>query len=280
MLRPIPFTKMTGSGNDFVLVDNRDGTLATDEVVPFTRAVCRRALGLGADGVLLIDHPAQAGTHFRWIYINADGSRGAMCGNGAMCGARYAVAAGIAPASCRFETDAGIVEARLPDGTASSRVEIRMDAPSGVNRTESVDIGGKSWLFEVLLVGVPHVVTWVDDADVALDATSFDAWGRGIRHHPAFSPDGANVNLVSVVDRQTIRMRTWERGVEAETLACGTGAIASSLAGIAAGRLTAPVRVIVSSGESLTVSPRDDCVWLGGSARFVARGTLDPESLA
>ena len=275
----VPFTKMTGSGNDFVVIDNRDGLLAPAEVDAFTRAVCRRALGLGADGVLLIGHPTREDTHFAWTYINADGSPGAMCGNGSMCGARYAVTAGMAPESCRFETAAGVVEARLPEGAGSPRVEIRMAAPAGIDRGVTIEITGKSWQFDILQVGVPHVVTWVDDADEAFAGPGFDAWGRAVRHHPAFAPDGTNVNLVSVVDRSTIRMRTWERGVEAETLACGTGAIASSVAGIASGRLAAPVRVVVSSGESLTVSPGDGDAWLGGSARFVARGMLDLEAL-
>ncbi|HYI25749.1 MAG TPA: diaminopimelate epimerase [Thermomicrobiales bacterium] len=275
--RSIPFTKMTGSGNDFVLVDNRDGILDDSDVVPFTRAVCRRGLGLGADGVLLIDHPTRADTHFRWTYINADGSPGEMCGNGAMCGARFAVRAGIAPESCRFETAAGVVEARVPDNGESTRVDIRLAAPPTPATTTEIDVDGETWSFHSLRVGVPHVVTWVANADSAFDAAGFDSWGRTVRHHEAFAPDGTNVNLVSIIDDRTIRMRTWERGVEAETLACGTGAVASALAGIASGLLQSPVRVVVSSDESLTVTPDDTGVWLGGSARYIARGFIDPE---
>jgi diaminopimelate epimerase len=173
----------------------------------------------------------------------------------------------------------GIVEARVAAQGSSTQVGIRLEAPADPVTTTSIEVHGGRWTFDGLRVGVPHVVAWVDDADTAFDAAGFDAWGRAVRHHEAFTPHGTNVNLVSVVDGQTLRMRTWERGVEAETLACGTGAIASALCGMRTNRVTSPATVRVSSGEALTVRPDGpDHLWLQGSARFIARGTIDVEA--
>src|SRR5215208_2215923 len=114
----IPFWKMSGSGNDFVVIDNRAGVLPSDRAAAFTRSVCRRRVSVGADGVVLIEESTDPGAHFTWRYINADGSDGEMCGNGAMCGARFAVLHEIAPARCRFQTPSGIVEADVPDASS------------------------------------------------------------------------------------------------------------------------------------------------------------------
>ena len=126
MIAHIPFAKMSGSGNDFVVIDNWERLIADDDIPVFTRAVCRRGVGLGADGVILIENSPRDDVDFRWRYFNADGSVGEMCGNGAMCGARFAVRHGIAPSSCRFETDAGDVEASVPDAERDPCVAIRI----------------------------------------------------------------------------------------------------------------------------------------------------------
>ncbi len=280
----IPFTKMSGSGNDFVVIDNRDGILAGDAIAPFTRAVCRRGLGLGADGVILIELPTRPDVDFRWRYLNADGSVGEMCGNGAMCGARFAVRHGIAPALCRFETEAGDVEAEVVDAHNNPAVEIWMADAGLPGDLLALSINSRTNAFARLRVGVPHVVTVVDDADAFADAGGFARWGQAVRNHEAFAPAGVNVNAMHVIDGQTIRMRTYERGVEAETLACGTGAAASAIVAVTAGLVSQPVSVVVSSGQVLTVRflVEDDRVTgirLTGSARFVANGNLDPEGL-
>jgi diaminopimelate epimerase len=280
----IPFAKMSGSGNDFVVIDNRASLLAGEEVADFTRAVCRRGVGLGADGVILIENATRADIDFRWRYVNADGSVGEMCGNGAMCGARFAVRHGIAPASCRFETEAGDVEATVPDADGDPRVAIRIADAGLPGETVALAIDARISEFARVRIGVPHAVAIVDDADAFADAAGFAAWGRKVRHDPAFAPEGTNVNAIHVIDRQTIRMRTYERGVEAETLACGTGAVASSVIAVANGLVERPVAVRVSSGQTLTVDfdhARDGIVSirLSGEARFVATGILDPEGL-
>ena len=205
-----------------------------------------------------------------------------MCGNGAMCGARFAVRHGIAPASCRFETDAGVVEATVPDAEHDPRVEIRMADATLYPDLVPVTAEGRTDAFARLLVGVPHAVTVVEDADAFANASTFDRWGRAVRQDQGFAPAGTNVNAIHVIDGQTIRMRTYERGVEAETLACGTGAVASAVVAVNRGLVSQPVSVVVSSGQVLTVQfTRVDHaiadIRLSGSARFVAIGMLDPE---
>lgn len=279
--KPVSFAKMNGSGNDFVVIDNRQDQIAEKILFDFTRMVCRRGLGAGADGVVLIRDPeVGSDVDFQWRYINADGSEGDLCGNGAMCGARFAVDAGIAPASCRFGTPAGTIAAEVIDGGPAVRLEM-VDATIA-KRGMHLDAAADVTAFDLVHVGVPHVVTVAPDVDVMGD---FDTWGRNIRHHDALKPEGANANLIHRIAPDTIRMRTWERGVEAETLACGTGAVASAVIAVTRSLVSQPVHVMTSSGRPLTVTWNQDGetaknVRLTGEARFVARGTLDPEGFA
>jgi diaminopimelate epimerase len=274
----IPFVKMNGSGNDFVVIDNRNGVVAPEILADLTRAVCRRGLGVGADGVVVIGAALPGSdVDFRWRYINADGTEGDLCGNGAMCGARFAVDAGIAPASCRFETPAGIIAAEvLDDGPAVSLEMVdAIIARRGLHLDDAADVTA----FDLVQAGVPHVVAVAPDVDAY---EHFDAWGRKIRHHADLAPEGANANLIHRLGLDRIRMRTWERGVEAETLACGTGAVASAIVAVTRRLVSQPVQVVTSSGRILTVSWEQDGdsarnIRLTGEARFVARGTLDPE---
>ncbi|HWV23487.1 MAG TPA: diaminopimelate epimerase [Thermomicrobiales bacterium] len=278
---PVPFAKMNGSGNDFVVIDNRTGVILPEAVSDFARMTCRRGLGEGADGVVLIDTaPANDVVDFSWRYINADGSEGDMCGNGAMCGARFAVDAGIAPANCRFSTPAGVIAAEVLDGGPAVRLAM-VDATI-LRRGMALDDGADVTTFDLIRVGVPHVVAVAPDVD---DFSDFDARGRSIRYHENLAPEGANVNLIHRIAPDTIRMRTWERGVEAETLACGTGAVASAIVAASHGLIDQPVRVITSSGRPLIVTwtqngDLSQDVHLTGEARFVARGVLDPEGFS
>jgi diaminopimelate epimerase len=284
----IPFVKMSGSGNDFVVVDNRSGLLPFAEIPSFTQMVCRRRLSIGADGVVLIERPEIGeDVDFRWRYINADGSDGEMCGNGAMCGARFAVLNGIARDECRFLTPSGVVEARVGCDPGDPSVEISINDPSLVTHGISVTANGVTAEFSAIQVGVPHAVTFVPNPDEFLDGLSgpmFNGFGRAVRLHEAFAPAGTNVNVVGVRDRHTLRMRTYERGVEDETLACGTGAVASAVTAVSLGLVTTPVSVIVSSGRALTVNFEWDGeqatnVTLGGNAYIIVRGTIGPDAL-
>lgn len=271
---PIPFVKIHGSGNDFIVIQLPHPAMEGVDLPDFTRRLCRKGTGLGADGVILISPSDVA--DFHWRYINADGSDGDMCGNGAMVGARFAVENGIAEPQCSFDTAAGIVHAEVDGANISLQMvdaqfldeELRFDALPGVE-------------FDHFMIGVPHVVGFVDDADAITD---LDTSGRGIRNDQQLLPAGANVNLVHRIDDRTIRMRTYERGVEAETLACGTGAVCSAIAANRHGLVQQPVTVRVSSGMNLHVAWQQNGsaftdIRLSGIARIVARGEILPEAV-
>ena len=276
----VPFTKMTGSGNDFVVIDHREPFLPAESIPDFVRAVCRRGVAIGADGVVLIEATDRDDLDFRWRYINADGTDGEMCGNGAMCGARFAVLNGIATSPARFMTPDGVITAEIDD-PSRPQVRIAVSDPGPI-RDVSVEVEGTTLDLFALKMGVPHAVAIVDDVDAFADAATFHRIGRAVRMHDAFQPAGTNLNVIHRVDDRTIRMRTYERGVEAETLACGTGSVASAVVAVREGLVRAPVTVITSSGRPLTVRWTErgggvTGVWLGGEARIVATGLLHPD---
>lgn len=282
---PIPFWKMTGSGNDFVVVDNRRRIVPDSELGTFARAVCRRRYSVGADGVVFIEENSEENSpidghqiDFAWRYVNADGSEGAFCGNGAMCGARFAVLNQIAPHRCAFQTPAGIVHATVDN--AKPHVQLALEPPGPVQPLREITIGGHAVSLVPILVGVPHAVLLSNEDSFGSD---FPALGRAIRHHEVFAPGGTNVNLVQIHDRHNLGMRTYERGVEEETLACGSGAIASAIVATARNLTAPPVAVITTGGPSLHI----DFTWnatsrqatdlsLSGEACLVAKGELSP----
>jgi diaminopimelate epimerase len=284
----VPFMKMSGSGNDFVVIDNRSGRLDEASIPVFARAVCRRRLSIGADGLVLIERPdAGLGVDFRFLYINADGTRGEMCGNGAMCGARFAVIQGIARDECTFQTDAGIVHAQVACDPSDPAVSIVMSDPGAPTHGIETDVEGIQATYSAIDVGVPHAVTFVPDPDQFIGGFAdprFNHYGRAVRLHEAFAPAGTNVNIAGVRDRHTVRMRTYERGVEDETMACGTGSVATAIVARSLGLVEQPVSIIVSSGRTLTVDfdwngHHATNVTLGGNACVVARGSIGPDAL-
>jgi diaminopimelate epimerase len=286
----IPFWKMSGSGNDFVVVDNRTGLLPLEGVAEFTRRVCRHRVSVGAVGVVLIEDPAPAGegeppADFRWRYVNADGSDGELCGNGAMCGARFAVLNGIASHRCVFQTPSGPVWAEVAADPADPFVRIAIADPGPVLPARDVEVAGRRLAPRPVLVGVPHAVEIVPDVDAFADDAAFERIGRAVRLHPAFAPAGTNLDAIAVLDRRTLRMRTYERGVEAETLACGTGAVAGAVVATSLGLVAPPVTVVTRSGLPLQVEfawdgVRAAEVLLAGEARIVAAGEIWPDALA
>ncbi len=275
------FTKMCGSGNDFIVIDSRDGAFPDEGRSDVVRRLCRRRFSIGADGVVVIERANSAAAHFRWRYYNADGSEGDMCGNGAMCGARFAFLHGIAPARCTFETPAGLLEADVePD---SRRVSLRMVDPGPANLGCAIQVMGQRMTVHAITVGVPHVVVMTDDADAFAPGAEFLTIGRAIRSHPLF-PHGTNVNVIAKTGPNTLRMRTYERGVEDETLACGTGAVASAVIATALGFAEPPVTVMTTGGLPLAVQFQWDGtsatnVYLGGEARVIASGVIDSDAL-
>jgi len=234
---------MSGSGNDFILVDNRRRLVPAGAGAELARRLCPRGRSVGADGLILLGR--SRGAHFAWEFFNADGSEAAMCGNGARCAARYAHLRGIAPARMSFETGAGLVRAEV----LGERVRIRLAPPQGYRARVPLAAAGRRFAPAFVVVGVPHAVVRVED----LEAVPVAAWGRALRRHAAFAPAGANVNFYRPAGAHRLAVRTYERGVEGETLACGTGAVAVALAAAAAGHARSPVSVLTRGGEELGV---------------------------
>jgi diaminopimelate epimerase len=264
--------KMTGSGNDFVVLDGRVHQLAD---WPATRivAVCDRRTGVGADGFVLLE-PEDVDL-VRMHFFNADGSRAAMCGNAALCSARLAGRLGLAGAAMTLHADAGMVPARLtPEG---DEAEICLGSFPVPGSAAGIDLGPgerRAWLGTV---GVPHLVVLVDDV------RSVDVTGRGreLRHHPATGPAGANANFVSApgAEGEPWLIRTFERGVEGETLACGTGTVAAAVALASAGLGTLPMPFRSWGGFPLAVAgslhgEAAQSVWLRGQGRLVFTAAL------
>lgn len=276
MVRGIPFHKMTGSGNDFVMLDSRT-TRPEDWTPAAMAAVCARGTGVGADGVVFIG-PGSESHAVRMVYYNSDGSHAAMCGNAALCATRLAARLGIAPADgMTLETDAGLYRARcLPDPVRAELSLPPVDAPHAVT---GLALGPGEQRAGLGTVGVPHLVVLVDN----VEAVELDARGRALRFDPALGPAGANVNFVSrgAGPREPWRMRTYERGVEGETLACGTGAVASACALHEWAQADLPWSVIARSGKVLEIRAKSSAngqyseVWLAGEGRVVYRGVLE-----
>ena len=243
---PISFAKMSGTGNDFIIIDHREPFITEADQSEFARIVCRRKFSVGADGLILIENSETA--DFRWQFYNPDGSRAEMCGNGARCAARFAFEKNIAPAAMRFETTAGDIEALVLDGAGKS-VKIRLTAPEDLRLNMPMTVGGLEQTLHFINTGVPHTVVLVNDAGEVPVAQ----WGREIRFHDTFQPAGTNANFVQRVSNDTLMVRTYERGVESETLACGTGAVASALVIALLEQAKPPVTVITSGGEELTI---------------------------
>lgn len=271
---PVPFFKMSGTGNDFIVIDHRRSLISPEAMSEFASLVCRRKFSAGADGLILIEESDQA--DFKWLFFNADGSVAEMCGNGARCAARFAYIHGIAPARMRFETLAGIIEAQVAD----LDISIKMTDPVDLQMHREITVDDESVVLHSVDTGVPHAVVFVDDI-AEMDVC---AWGSRIRHHEAFMPAGTNVNFVQEQDG-AFKVRTYERGVEDETMACGTGAAASALIAALLEQTSSPVEIITSGGDRLTIvfdvhdqrSAKN--MFLKGPAHVIYKGELTAEAL-
>jgi diaminopimelate epimerase len=273
MSSPIAITKMSGAGNDFVVLDEATWAALPSDRKRFVRGVCRRGLSVGADGVLVVG-PGGTG-RVRVTFMNPDGGE-AFCGNGSRCAARYAASRGIATGSSMILlTSAGEVPAQIVDDAVTltlpppeDRGAVELQTPDGAYRGRFV------------LAGVPHLVVAVE----GLASYPVERIGPALRRHPALGPDGGNVDFVQGDERGRVHVRTWERGVEGETLACGTGAVAAAFAARIDG---APetIAVVPRSGIALRVDLPGDArrpalARLSGDARFVFEGRLAAEGLA
>ena len=264
----LSFSKMNGAGNDFVMIDNRNRALSLD--ASRVALLCDRHRGVGADGVLAVE-PSTEGADFRMRYYNADGGEAEMCGNGARCFARFARRLGASNAELSFETLAGVIRASFPDDL----VCITMSDPNSYRAPLDLVINGRTLSVHFLNTGVPHAVVFADDI-AAIDVLRD---GAALRYHPAFAPRGTNANFVQVLAPQSVAIRTYERGVETETLACGTGVCAAALLHSMREGSASPIKVKVRGGDTLAVgfeasdgSFRN--VTLTGPADFVFDGTI------
>jgi diaminopimelate epimerase len=273
-LEQIHFWKMNGSGNDFVLVDNRDGRIREAEMRTLVTRVCRRRESVGADGMIFVI-PSEL-HDFGWRFFNADGSEAEMCGNGGRCVARFAHLNGIAGPKMTFDTLAGPISAEV-NGRI---VKVLMPKPHGLRKDVELPLQ-QGWIHaDFVNTGVPHAVIQVKE----LSTHPVFEQGRFIRTHPIFAPAGTNADFMCVKGRDAIEVRTYERGVEDETLACGTGAIASALVAAARGMVESPVQVKTKGGDALTIHFRGEGdsfqeVWLEGGTSVVCRAVLDEEAL-
>jgi diaminopimelate epimerase len=274
-MRGLVFHKMSGSGNDFVILDGRH-TMAVDWPEERIRWLCDRRLGVGADGVVILT--AEAADHVRMDFWNCDGSRADMCGNAALCSTRLSALLRLAPAEgMQLVTRAGTFPTRCVPGPGEE-AELNLPdfalpaAPAGLSP------GAGEAAVVLATVGVPHLVLEVSD----LDRVGLMDRGRELRSHQALGRAGANVNFVAPspgAGGAAWRIRTFERGVEGETLACGTGAVAAAVALVGAGRAKMPVTLITRSGLPLRIkatvaSDKASNVWLAGEGRLVFQGVL------
>src|SRR6266542_241532 len=268
-IRMLRFTKMNGAEHDFILINNRTGDLHLDRRQ--IAHLCDRHRGIGADGILLLEKAANR-ADFRMRYFNADGGEAEMCGNGARCFARFASKVAGAQGAISFETPAGVISAEL----IGDLVTLQMTEPADLRLNVPIHFADENKTIYFINSGVPHVVvsvSQVDDVDVQRE-------GAAIRQHEMFSPKGANVNFIEKRGANKIAVRTYERGVENETLACGTGVVASALIFAATESVNGPIGVLVRGGNELQVGfektgMQFKNVILTGPAEFVFEGMIE-----
>ena len=268
-MKKINFTKIVASGNDFIVIDNRRQTLPRQKA-GLVRKLCAWHTGIGADGLLLLEKSQRA--DFKMRIFNPDGSEPEMCGNGARCISLYAWTHKIIKKTFAFETIAGTIGARIiPPG----KVTITLSNPKNLNLNKTLVLNNKKAKIHSINTGVPHAILFVPDIGTA----RVFALGRAIRRHSRFRPQGTNANFVQVLGKNRIAVRTYERGVEQETLACGTGVSASAIVSALVHDLNRPVKAETKSGETLEI---DFCqkdkqihtVTLTGPARIVFTGSV------
>lgn len=238
----IEFLKMHGAGNDFIMIDDMD--LSFDGSEELIASLCAAHTGIGADGLILIQPSRRV--DFRMRYYNRDGREAKMCGNGARCAALFAHTRSVARQLMRFETGAGDVDAEVDGGAVSIGIGKVSDYDPGVRLTDS------EMVVAYAVCGVPHAALFTDDIG-SWDSRKFEETARSVRYDGAFAPSGTNFNLVSVERNGRIAYRTYERGVEAETLACGTGAVSISVIAAKMGFCSSPVECSTSGGDILTI---------------------------
>lgn len=273
----VPFYKMHGCGNDFIIIDNRDLNLHPTIMGGWAKRLCQKAFGIHADGLFFLDSPPEnSRLAYVWHFFNSDGSSGEMCGNAARCAARLAHAIGMAPADHIFGTLAGDIRAIVMEqGPHAGEVRVQLPHPCHIDLNINLDINGESIKSHAVVVGVPHVVVFVED----VDAVDVCLSGSRIRHHDYFAPSGANVNFAQIKNRHSIRIRTYERGVEDETFACGTGAAATQFLSHLLNYTEDRAMLQTIKDMKLAIDIKEGSPYLQGPAELVFKGEFYPLSL-
>lgn len=267
------FTKMHGAANDFIMIDDREGKVPWEDYVLMSLLAARRT-GVGSEGIILIQESSRA--DFRMRFLNPDGTEVDMCGNGSRCAALFAHSIGAARRSMTMETSCGLLDAELTE----NGVKVWMPEPSSRSYGMVIHVGDQRLEGDYINTGVPHFVIQVDD----LRTVDLPAIGRAIRLHPVFAPEGVNVDFVTARAPNRIAMRTYERGVEGESGACGTGAVAAAIAMVEAHGGTLPMRIKTSGGFELFVdgdwrNRKCTGITLTGPAKVVYEGSVDLDTL-
>jgi diaminopimelate epimerase len=267
----LKFLKMSGSGNDFAVFDNRGGNVPSNP--KWIEAVCRRGTGVGADGVIALEYSRKA--DFKMRYYNADGREADFCGNGLRCAARFALTHVLAPREMRVETRRGVRRAEV----RGREVSVEVDEPRDARMDMELDLGGgETARGHFLRAEVPHFVVFADD----VDAVDVERLGAKIRRHEAFGSEGTNATFAQAAGPDALKIRSFERGIEGETLACGTGSAAAAEAAVRLGLCAFPVRCLTRGGGTLTIerSSGEAGLRLVGPADIVYAGELWDEIFA
>jgi diaminopimelate epimerase len=275
------FTKIQGTGNDFIIINNMKLKLSLNKIPSIAKKLCKRKVSLGADGFIVVDFP-EGDADFKMRFYNSDGSIAEMCGNGARCIARYAFTNNIVGKNMKFETLAGIVSAEILEGRM---VKIQLSNPENINLDADIDIDDKRYecsYIELGNPGIPHAVVRYVGLENANESQLFEL-GRKIRYYKGFSK-GANVNFFDILDDTTAIVKTYERGVEDFTLACGTGSGSTAVALILKGYLKSDkVKIVVPGGELFIEIERSDDeiekLFLIGGTNIIAIGEIMDEDL-
>jgi len=271
----LPIYKLCASGNDFVVILNFENKIAPEEGKFLAQKLCRSKFSVSADGLILLEKSRTSEAAFAWRFFNADGSEAEMCGNGARCVARLVEELGLFKSPFYFETKAGLIYAEVK----GKRVKVALTTPKDLKMNFILRTEYDWFMAHFVNTGVPHVVIFWDD----IESAPVEKLGPKIRYHEMFQPAGTNVNFVSVEEKNNqkfLKVRTYERGVEAETLACGTGSSASAYIAYKLGLVKPPVNVLTRGGEVLTIYiDNEDRIFLEGDTIFVFEGKIKEDAL-
>lgn len=270
----LPFYKLCASGNDFIVILNFDNKISYEEGKFLAQKLCRPKFSVSADGLILLENPTVSEAKFSWKFFNSDGSEAEMCGNGARCVARLVEEIGLFKSPFYFETKAGLIYAEVK----GKRVKITLTSPKDLRLSFVLRTDYDWFMAHYVNTGVPHTVIFWED----LENAPVTKIGPKIRYHEIFKPHGTNVNFITITqenDEKILKIRTYERGVEGETLACGTGAAASAYIVYKLGLMNSPINVLTKGGEFLTVYLENDVIYLEGDTMFVFQGEIKEDAL-